>query len=162
VDREELKVAPVVVHRRHDVLLIIALVLAVIAYGSFRSEFRLRSDMPIEFFDGSHFPHAKRAAEEKIAKAYWSCAVKQVQWKYGYAQRLPEEPPPEFSISASEIGPVARDEAVRRHYWQQLRATWDVSNAWKTEYEWDTISFRQSLRSAGEYWGRLTRNLMGH
>ena len=148
--------------RKHDVTVIVALVLAVIAYGSFRSEFRLRSDMPIEFFDSSRLPQAKRAAEEKIAKAYWSCAVKQVQWKYGYAQLLPDEPPLEFSVSTSEIGPVARDEAVRRRYWQQLRATWNVSGAWKTEYDWNSISFRQSLRSAGDWWGHLTRNLMGH
>jgi len=160
--RKAPKVAPVVVRRRHDVVYIVLLVLAVIAYGSFRSEFRLRSDMPIEFFDSSRLPQAKRAAEEKIAKAYWSCAVKQVQWKYGYAQLLPDEPPPEFSVSASEIGPVARDEAVRRHYWQQLRATWNVSGAWKTEYDWNSIAFRQSLRSAGDWWGHLTRNMMGH
>jgi hypothetical protein len=138
------------VTRKHDVLVIILLVLAAIAYGSFRSELRLRSDMPIEFFDSSRLPRAERAAEEKIAKAYWSCAVKQVQWKYGYAQRLPDEPPPEFSVSASDLGPVASDEAVRRHYWQQLRATWNVSNAWKTEYDWNSISFQQSLRSAGD------------
>src|SRR5260370_445942 len=133
--------------RKHDVMVIIALVLAVIAYASFRSEYRLRSDMPIEFFDGSRLPWAKRAAEEKIARAYWRCADKKVQWKYGYAKLLPEEPPLEFSASTSEIGPVARDEAVRRHYWQQLRATWNVSGAWKTEYDWNSIAFRQSLRS---------------
>ena len=150
------------VTRKHDVMYIVLLVLAVIAYGAFHSEFRLRSDMPIEFFDGSHLPRAKRAAEEKIAKAYWSCAVKQVQWKYGYAQRLPDEPPPEFSVSASDLGPVASDAAVRQRYWQQLRATWNVSNAWKTEYDWNSISFRQSLRSAGDWWGHLTRNVMGH
>ncbi len=147
--------------RKHDVMYIIALVLLVIAYGAFHSEFRLQSDMPIEFFDGSRVPRARRAAEEKIAKAYWSCTVKQVQWKYGYAQRLPDEPPPEFSISASEVGPVANDEAVRRHYWQQLRTTWNVSSVWKTQYDWNSISFRQSLRSAGEWWGHLTRRWMG-
>jgi hypothetical protein len=149
------------VRRRYDVIVIVALVLAVIAYGSFRSEFRLQSDMPTEFFDGSQLPPAKRAAEEKIAGAYWGCAVKQVQWKYGYASRLPDEPPPEFSASASEIGPVANDEVVRRHYWQQLRTTWSVSSAWKNQYEWSSISFQQSLRSAGDWWGHLVRNVMG-
>jgi hypothetical protein len=149
------------VRRKHDVMVIVALVLAVIAYGAFRSELRLRPDMPIEFFDGSRVPSAKRAAEEKIAEAYWGCAVKQVQWKYGYAHRLPDDPPPEFSVSASEIGPVANDEAVRRYYWQKLRATWNVSGAWKTQYEWSSISFRQSLRSAGDWWNDLMRNMLG-
>ena len=147
--------------RKHDVMVIVALVLAAIAYGFSRSEFRLRPDMPIEFFDGSRLPGAKRASEEKIAKAYWGCAVKQVQWKYGYAHRLPDEPPPEFSVSASEIGPVANDEAVRRYYWQQLRATWNVSSAWETQYEWSSVSFRQSLRAAGDWWGHLTSSVMG-
>ena len=149
------------VRRKYDIVVIVALVLVVIAYGSFRAEFRLQPDMPVEFFDGSRLPRAKRAVEEKIAKAYWSCAVKQVQWKYGYAQRLPDEPPPEFSVSTSEIGPVAKDEAVRRHYWQQLRATWNVSSAWKTEYDWNTISFRQSLRAAGDWCSGVVRSLMG-
>jgi len=150
------------VRRRYDILVIVLLVLAVIAYGAIRSEFRLRPDMPIEFFDGSGLPPAKRASEQKIAEAYWNCAVKQVQWKYGYAHRLPDEPVPEFSISASEVGPVASDEAVRRNYWQKLRATWNVSGAWTTQYEWSSNSFRQALRSAGDWWGQLTRNVMGH
>src|SRR5450759_2795685 len=145
--------------RKHDVTYIVALVLVVIAYASVRSEFRLQPDMPIEFFDGSRLPRAKRASEEKIAKAYWGCAVKQVQWKYGYAHRLPDEPPPEFSVSASEMGPVANDEAVRRHYWQQLRTTWSVSSAWKNQYEWSSVSFQQSLRSAGDWWGQLTSSV---
>jgi hypothetical protein len=147
--------------RRYDVFIIAALVLAAIAYGSFRSEFRLQSEMPAAFFDGSHLPAAKRASEEKIAAAYWNCAVKQVQWKYGYASRLPDDPPPEFSVSASEIGPTANDDAIRRHYWLKLRTAWNMSSLWKTQYEWSSISFRQSLRSAGDWWGQLTRNLMG-
>jgi hypothetical protein len=149
------------IRRKFDLVIIVALVLAAIAYGASRSEFRLRPDMPVEFFDGSHLPPGKRASEEKIAKAYWNCAVKNVQWKYGYASRLPDDPPPGFSVSESEVGPVAKDETVRRRYWLQLRATWNVTSAWKTQYEWSSISFRQSLRSAGEWWSQLTRNMMG-
>jgi hypothetical protein len=145
--------------RKYDIVIIVALVLAALAYVSCRSAFRLRSDMPIEFFDSSHLPPAKRASEQKIAQAYWNCAVKQVQWKYGYASRLPDDAPPEFGVTSSEVGPVALDQAVRRQYWQQLRATWYVSSAWKQEYVWSSISFRQRLRSAGEWWGQLTRNM---
>jgi hypothetical protein len=149
------------VRRKHDILIIVVFVLAVIAYGAIRSEFRLRPDMPIEFFDGSGLPLAKRASERKIAEAYWNCAVKQVQWKYGYAHRLPDEPAPEFSVSASEVGQVANDQAIRRYYWQKLGSTWNVSGAWTTQYEWSSNSFRQALRSAGDWWGQLTRNVMG-
>jgi hypothetical protein len=149
------------VRRKHDILIIVVFVLAVIAYGAIRSEFRLRPDMPTEFFDGSGLPPAKRASERKIAEAYWNCAVKQVQWKYGYAHRLPDEPAPEFSVSASEVGQVANDQAIRRYYWQKLGSTWNVSGAWTTQYEWSSNSFRQALRSAGDWWGHLTRNVMG-
>jgi hypothetical protein len=147
--------------RKYDIVIIVSLVLAVLAYASFNSEFRLQADMPVEFFDGSHLPPANRASEEKIAKAYWQCAVKQVQWKYGYASRLPDEPPPEFGVLSSEVGPVAKDENVRRHYWAQLRATWHRASAWKTEYLWSTISFRQSVRSAGAWWSQQARDIFG-
>jgi hypothetical protein len=149
------------VGRKFDIIIVIALVLAAIAYGASRSEFRLRPDMPVEFFDGSRLPPPKRASEEKIARAYWNCAVKQVQWKYGYASRLPDDPPPEFSVSLSEVGPVAKDDAVRRHYWLQLRAIWSVPSVWKDQLGWSSISFRQSLRAAMEWWGRVIRDLVG-
>src|SRR5258708_16387351 len=97
--------------RKHDILVIVVLVLAVIAYSAIRSEFRLWPDMPIEFFDGSGLAPAKRASEQKIAAAYWDCAVKQVQWKYGYAHRLPDEPVPGFSGSASAVAPGSNYES---------------------------------------------------
>lgn len=147
--------------RKYDIFIIVTLVLAALAYASFSSEFRLQANMPVEFFDGSHLPPAKRATEEKVAKAYWNCAVKQVQWKFGYASRLPDDPPAEFGVTSSDVGAVAKDETVRRHYWLQLRATWHVSSAWKSEYVWSSISFRQSLRAAADSWGQLTRNMFG-
>jgi hypothetical protein len=147
--------------RKYDIVIIVLLVLAALAYASFSSGFRLQAEMPVQFFDGSHLPPAKRSSDEKIAKAYWDCAVKQVQWKYGYASRLPDDPPPEFGVSATEVGPVAKDEAIRRHYWQQLRATWHISTVWKTEYLWSSVSFRQSLRSAGAWWSQAARDLFG-
>jgi hypothetical protein len=149
------------VRRKYDIPVIAGLVLALIAFASFRSEFRLRSDMPIEFFDGKRVPREKRTSEEKIAKAYWTCAVEQVQWKYAYASRLPDDPPPEFRISSSEVGSIANDEFVRRRYWQQLRATWPVSAAWKAEWEWNFVAFRQSLRTGGDWWKELVRSIVG-
>jgi len=148
--------------RKYDIAVIIILVLAALAYAFFSSEFRLKADMPTEFFDRSQILSSKRALDEKVAKAYWDCAVRQVQWKYGYASRLPDDPPPEFGLSSTEVGPIAKDEAVRRHYWQQLRATWHLESAWTNEYVWSSISFRQSLRTAGDWWGQQTRNTFGH
>src|SRR5579863_8992501 len=146
------------VRRKYDIIIIIGLVLAAVAYGASRTEYRLQPDMPREFFDSSTDPPARRAAEQKIAAAYWNCAVKEVQWKYGYSSRLPEEPLPDFSVSANEFGSAAKDESIRRHYWSQLRTIWNLSSAWKTEYQWSSVSFRQSLHAAGDWWGQVTRD----
>ena len=150
------------VFRRYDVLAIVAVVLGIAAYASVRSEFRLRPGMPVEFFDPSTVAPARRAAEEKIARAYWKCAVTQIQWRYGYAHRLPEEPPVEFSVMTAEVGSAAHDPAARARYWQRLRAAWGVSALWEAQYEWNTISLRDSLRSAGEWLELHMRRIIGY
>jgi hypothetical protein len=149
------------VHRRYDIMAIVALVIIVALYASIRSEFRLRSAMPVEFFDASRVPADKRAAEEKIAEAYWKCAVTQIQWQYGYAHRLPDEPPAEFSVTAGVAGSAAQDSAVRARYWQRLRAVWGVTTVWHQQYEWNTISLTQSLQSAGQWLETHMRRIVG-
>jgi len=148
------------VRRRYDIPAIISVVLAIAIYASFRSEFRLREKMPVEFFDASGVSPKKRAAEESIAKAYWKCAVTQIQWKYGYAHRLPEEVPAEFSIATNHSdggGP-----AVRLYYWQKLRGIWTVASVWEKHYEWNTISLTNSLRSAGAWLEHRMRAIVGY
>jgi hypothetical protein len=147
--------------RKHDIAAIVVLVLALLAFASFRSEFRLVPDMPAGFFDAKRLPREQRAGEEKIAKAYWDCAVKQVQWKYGYAHRLPDEPPAEFSVSAAEAGQGGVDEKVRRYYWQKLRTTWNVSSVWKSQWEWNFVAFQESLRTGSDIWRDLMRSVVG-
>lgn len=150
------------VRRRYDIMAIVALVICVAAYASFRSEFRLRSAMPREFFDPSRVPVEKRAAAERIAEAYWKCAVTQIQWQYGYAHRLPEEPPEEFFVTTAEAGSAANDSALRARYWQKLREVWVISTVWHEQYVWNTISLAQSLRSAGEWLERHMRRIVGY
>lgn len=150
------------VHRKADTIIVVAIAICVAAYACIRPKFRLRPAMPVEFFDASRFPAEKRASEEKIAKAYWKCAVTEVQWKYGYAHRLPDEPPAEFSIPAAEIGPAANDLVIRARYWQRLREAWGISSVWNEHYEWDPISLTGSLQSAGEWLERQMRRLMGY
>jgi hypothetical protein len=140
---------------------VVALVTLIALYASIRSEFRLRATMPAEFFDASRVPAEKRAAEEKIAKAYWKCAVQQIQWQYGYAHRLPDEPPAEFSVIAAEAGSAAQDSALRARYWQKLRGVWGVSTVWHEQYEWNTIVLRQSMQSAGQWLESTMRRIMG-
>jgi hypothetical protein len=157
-ERREVNMA---VHRKHEVLLIVAGVLCIAAYASFRTEFRLHSAMPVEFFDASRVPVQRRAAEEKIAKAYWKCAVTQIQWKYGYAHRLPEQAPQEFYVTTTEAGSAADDSALRARYWQKLRDVWGISTVWHEQYEWNTISLTESLRSAGQWLEFHMRRIVG-
>ena len=137
--------------KRHDIRFIVIFAIAVAAYASIRSEYRLRSEMPIEFFDSSRAPSAKRAGEERIAKAYWDCAVNQVQWKYGYAHRLPEDPPEEFVVTTEQAGGAAKDQVLRERYWQKLREVWGISMVWHKHYEWNTSTLRNSVQSAGAW-----------
>lgn len=147
--------------RTHEISFIVLLALAIAAYASIRSEFRLRSQMPAEFFDGSRVPAAKRAAEEKIASAYWNCAVNQVQWKYGYAHRLPEQPPVEFVVTPEQVGSAAHDQGLRARYWQKLRDVWGISTVWHKEYEWNSSTLQNSLQSAGEWLESHMRRIVG-
>jgi hypothetical protein len=150
------------VQRRYDIIAIVVVVILIALYASIRSEFRLREAMPVEFFDASRVPAEKRAAEQKVAEAYWKCAVTQIQWRYGYAHRLPEEPPAEFSVTAAEAGSAAQDSAARARYWQKLRGVWGVSTVWHQQYEWNTISLTQSLQSAGQWLESHMRRIVGN
>jgi hypothetical protein len=150
------------VHRRYDIMAIVAFVIIIALYASIRSEFRLRSAMPVEFFDASRVPAEKRAAEEEIAAAYWKCAVQRIQWQYGYAHRLPDEPPAEFSVTTAEAGSAANDSAMRARYWQKLRGVWGISTVWHEQYEWNTISLAESLRSAGQWLESHMRRIVGN
>jgi len=149
------------VHRKHDIVAIVAVVLCVLAYASFRTEFRLREQMPAEFSDSSHVPKNRHASEEKIARAYWKCAVTQIQWKYGYAHRLPDEPPQEFAVTVEDAGATAHDAVLRAHYWTRLRVIWNESEIWQEKYTWSPISLKESLQSAGQWLELHMRRIVG-
>ena len=147
--------------RRYDIIFIALIAMALAAYASIRSEYRLRSAMPIEFFDAAHVTAGKQAGDEKVAKAYWNCAVTEVQWKYGYAHRLPDEPPEEFSVTAEQAGSAANDSVLRERYWQKLRNVWGVSTVWHKQYEWNTDTLRNSLQSAGRWLEQRMQRIVG-
>jgi hypothetical protein len=149
------------VRRKYDIPAIVGLVLVLVSIASFRSEFRLRPEMPVEFFDRKHMEAKRLASEERVARAYWNCAVEQVQWKYGYAHRLPDDPPAEFALSAAVLGPIANDQLVRRYYWRKLQATWIVTSMWKSQWRFSFVAFRQSLRTSGDSWKEFVRSTVG-
>lgn len=101
--------------------------------------YRLRTNMPVDFmYVPDSWPAEKRAAEEKIARAYWDCAINTIQWRYGYNYRLPQEPPSDFIITSHDLKDAADDPEVRARYWNALQRLWYVPDNWTKSYQWDT------------------------
>lgn len=136
--------------RKFDVTAIAVLALGIAAYAAFQPRLRLRAEMPAEFSERANAP-PKRAMEQKLAAAYWKCAVAEIQWKYGYAHRLPDDPPAEFAVTAAEAGPAANDQGERIRYWQKLRQVWVLPSAWKEDYGLDLNSMKRSFQSAADW-----------
>ena len=139
------------VNRKFDVTAVAVIVLCIAAYAAFQPRLHLRTDMPPQFFDPSSVTGSKKGEERKRAEAYWKCAVTEIQWKYGYAHRLPDDPPAEFA--RAEVPPVLveNEEAARIRYWQRLRQVWVLPSAWKQDYGLDLSSMKRSFQSAGDW-----------
>lgn len=139
----------------------ITLVLGIIVYGSFQPTLRLKEDMPKGFMDDvSSWPAPKRAQEERLARAYWKVALNSVQWNYGYGHRLPDDPPPEFLVTAKEVG-TATDPSSRVRYWRNLERVWYLPTAWEKTYGFDLNSMSASLQAAGSRLELFLRRLTG-
>jgi len=123
------------------------LAVGLIAYMSYRPKFRLRLDMPPAFVDVSSSPPTqKQVPEEVLARAYWDCAVTEIQWKYSRAY-LPPSPPLEFNATSGESGAIASDPGARARYWQKLQEVWYLPSTWTKSYEWDLGWLRDPLVS---------------
>lgn len=120
------------------IFLVLLVLVGLFAEASFRPIYRLRATMPMEFLDArSSSPAEKRAAEERIARAYWDCAVNVIQWKYGYGYRLPQDPPSDFIVTSQDLEEASKDSATRAHYWLMLQRVWYVPDNWTKNYQWD-------------------------
>jgi hypothetical protein len=146
--------------RKTVTLMFVAIVLGIVAYASFQPTLRLKSEMPAAFVDASSsWSLQKRVQEEKIARAYWQCALNNVQWRYGYGHRLPDDPPPEFLVTAKEVGTAASDSGSRIRYWHNLQRVWYLPNTWEKGYGWDLNSMSASLQASGARLERYLRSI---
>jgi hypothetical protein len=108
-----------------------------IVESSFNPVYRLRPTMPPGFVSASSsWPPEKRAEEARIGQAYWDCAVNQIQWRYGYGYRLPQDPPRDFVVTP-DLGADSGDSATRTRYWLKLQRVWYVPDNWNKSYQWD-------------------------
>ena len=150
------------VNRKFDVLAVLLLVV-IIGYVLLQPGYRLKADPPPEFLRDAHaLPLAKRAAEEKIARVYWKCAVANIQWQYGYGHRLPAPPPPEFTVSSQEFGSAANDVETRTRYWKKLQQVWYVRGVWRKEYDGNFRPMRNWLQAAGDWLADHTVRITSH
>lgn len=150
------------VNRKFDGLAVLLLV-TLVGCVLLQPGYRLQVDPPQEFLREAHLlPVQRRTTEEKIARAYWKCAVTDIQWRYGYTHRLPSSPPAEFAISGQEFGPAASDPERRSRYWKTLQQVWHMPSVWKKEYDGNFRSIRNSLQAAGDWLAERTVGITSH
>jgi hypothetical protein len=122
-------------HRGIDKFTIGLIAAGALAYMSVQPKYELRSQMPAGFTET--VPAAQHAAEVRVADAYWSSVVQQVQWSYPYGAKLPDAPPQQFSVAGKGLGPRAESAAVRARYWSKAQTVWYQPSAWDREYAVD-------------------------
>src|SRR2546422_7497272 len=128
-----------IVNRQVDRLLILALPLALVVYLSTRPTYQLQDEPPAEFLlVQSDLPPKRRATEELLATGYWKCAVDVIEWRYGYGQNLPNDPPPDFTIPETNSHGLRPEDAAaaRGRYWQRLRQVWVFAPVLPKPYRW--------------------------
>jgi len=148
------------IQRKLDKYVLAVLATGLFVYLTFQPVHRLRSEMPPEFTDSpSSAPAPQRAAEERIARAYWNCAVTEIQEQYSYGRQLPLDPPPGFQLTEQPHGTAAETSAARQRYWRKLRQLWYVPSIWSEHYGWDFTWLTGSAKAAGEWLGDAWRKL---
>ena len=143
--------AEMLVNRKFDAFVVLVII-GLLGYATLQPQYRLREDPPLEFLREAHsMSLQKRAMEDKIARAYWKCAVTEIQWQYGYAHRLPQFAPAEFAIAREEFGAAASDADVRARYWNKLQEVWYMRTVWNKEYGWNFRSLGERFQAAGRW-----------
>ncbi len=143
-------------------LMFVAVVFGLVVYASFQPTLRLKQEMPKAFMDDtSSWPPQKRLQEETIARAYWLCAINNVQWTYGYGHHLPDDPAPGFLVTAKEVGTAANDTSSRTRYWRNLGRVWYQPSSWEKTYGFDLNSVSASLQKAGARLELFLRRITG-
>lgn len=135
----------------YDKLIYPFIVVVVLVAISYRPAYRLRPDMPQDFFAADAACGPKRPVEQKIACAYWDSAQMDIQWKYPHGRPLPIDVAPEFRIDAPALGPEASSSATRELYWKRLQLMWSAPETWKETYEWNWGWASDPLNSAGQW-----------
>lgn len=141
---------------------IAGILIGLFLYASIRQTHQLRLDMPREFANVTGaFPAEQRTNAEGLAKAYWECALTKIQWRYPFGSPLPHDPPPEFVVSAPDLGAIASDPAIRLQFWRKLEQLWYFPDTWNRRYSWSLDWITDSAKSIIEKVQRYMNKLPG-
>jgi hypothetical protein len=101
---------------------------------------QLLPDPPAEFFgQRPDWTARRRVTEERLARAYWEWAVRNLQAKYRFGVELPADPPVGFQVEGAAGAPSLNgDSEARIRYWGRLRRVWTLPQAWRKSYVWST------------------------
>lgn len=125
-------------------LVVFVIVAGLFAYLSYRPVRRLRPDPPKGYIEmRREWDSKRRAAEERVARAYWKAAMEKVQPKYPFGAALPDSPPPEFTIEDKGFpsGGFETAPATRSRYWKETREAWVLRETWEESYRWSLVWF---------------------
>jgi len=122
------------------VVTLLALASTVVAYFAIPTRMELVPMPPVEFFEARPEWDARRLEiEQRLARAYWDCAVVTIQWKYPYGLRLPEDPPGEFQIDARLLADARKlAPQSRERYWKRLQNVWHLRESWHRVRVWNS------------------------
>ncbi len=147
--------------RKIDRLLIVVVPVGLFIYMSTRPHVRLRADMPPEFVDiQTPATQKQRAAEEKLAKGYWSLALTVIQWKYTYGSPLPDSPPEEFRVRVQPAQGSGTSDSSQARYWHKLQKVWLQPSSWVTSRDWSTDWLTGSITDGVNWLGRYIKDLI--
>lgn len=147
-------------NRKIDRFLLVLIPAALFVYLSTRPMMRLQADAPPEFLGPSAVARFnRRQAEDRVARAYWDCAVSLVQWEHTYGTPLPEYPPDDFRIDVKTYGSDAASQPTRLRYWNKLRETWLLPISWRQSREWSTAWLTEPVHKAVNWLGDTFRDL---
>jgi hypothetical protein len=109
-----------------------------LVYLATRPVTQLRVDPPMEFLSAvNEVAPEHRAAEERVARAYWDWAWLHLQHKYPFPTQLPEDPPLEMEVEGKEFPTGLGAEVAKHRYWGKLRQVWILPQAWDKSSLWD-------------------------
>jgi hypothetical protein len=149
-------------NRTIDKAVIALLFVGLFCYVSTRPTYRLSVDMPPQFRDApASWPPQKREAEEKVARAYWYCAVTEIQPKYGFGEPLPLNPPPEFTIITPGLAKGATDSETRLRYWHKLQQSWYLASTWTKVQTWNFQWLTVPVEAGVRRWHNYVQRFLG-